>query len=340
MLQAPSASRGPRGFRRHRPCYENLALTRRGVPFGEKRIAMTFLTRAIPLALAALFLLAAGEPPPTATDVVAQRGDVRLTQTDLKDALSLLDPAARAQVTANPQALANFARERLLNMAVLAEASSKNWDKQPDVQRRIAETRDAVILQTYLASVVPPDPAFPSEAEVTSAYENNKARLVTPKQYHIAQIVFLVKPGAPPQEEEDVHKKASELRAQAVRPKADFSELAKKNSQEVQSAEKGGDVGWLREPDMIPAVRDVVSAMPEGGISQPVRVPDGWHVLKLLAVRPAGEVSLLDAKPQIVAALRQARGQRLMRTYLDDMIKAQPIQVNEIELTKQLNAGK
>jgi parvulin-like peptidyl-prolyl isomerase len=307
---------------------------------GEKRIAMTFLFRAIPLVLAALFLIAAGEPPPPANDVVAQRGDVRLSAADLKDALSLLDPAARAQVTANPQALANFVRERILNMAVLAEAASKNWDKQPDVQKRIAETRDAVILQTYLASLVPPDPAYPSEAEVTTAYENNKARLVIPKQYHIAQIVFLVKPGATPQEEEEVRKKAADLRAQAMRPKADFTELAKKNSQEVQSADKGGDVGWLREPDMIPAVRDVVSGMAEGAISQAVRVPDGWHVLKLLGVRPAGEVPLLDAKPQIVTALRQARAQRLMRAYLDDMIKAQPIQVNEIEVTKQLSVGK
>jgi peptidylprolyl isomerase len=301
---------------------------------------MTYSFRVVPLVLAVLFLVAAGEPPPPANDVVAQRGDVRLTDADLKDALTLLDPAARAQVTANPQALANFVRERVLNLAVLAEASSKNWDKQPDVQRRIAETRDAVILQTYLASLVPPDPAYPSEAEVTTAYENNRSRLVTPKQYHIAQIVLLVKPGATPQEDDEARRKASDLRAQAMRPKADFSELAKKNSQEAQSVDKGGDVGWLREPDMIPAVRDVVSTMAEGAVSQPVRVPDGWHVLKLLGVRPPGEVSLLDAKPQIVAALRQARAQRLMRAYLDDMIKAQPIQVNEIELTKELSLGK
>jgi peptidylprolyl isomerase len=128
----------------------------------KKPTVMIVLSRAIPLLLAALFLIAAGEPPTPpappapAADVVAQRGDVRLTSTDLNDALSLLDPAARAQVTANPQALANFVRERLLNMAVLAEARAKKWDAQPDVGRRIAETRDAVILQTYLTSLVPP----------------------------------------------------------------------------------------------------------------------------------------------------------------------------------------
>lgn len=299
---------------------------------------MTLLSRAIPLLLAAVFVIAADQPPEG--DVVAQRGDVRLTAADLKDALSLLDPAARAQVTATPQALANFVRERLLNLSVLAEAKAKQWDTQPDVVRRINETRDAVILQTYLASLVPADPMYPTEADVNTAYETNKARLVVPRQFHLAQIVLGVKPGATPQEEEDSRKKALDIRAQAVRPKADFADLARKFSQDPQSAEKGGDVGWLREPDMIPAVREAVTALTDTGISQPVRVPDGWHILKLLATRPAGQLPLQDARPQIVAALRQARAQRLMRGYLDDMLKAEPIQVNEIELTKQVSPAK
>jgi len=303
---------------------------------------MNLLSRAAPLLLGALLLSAAGEPPAapngaaTANDVVAQRGDLHLTGAELEDALSLLDPAQRTQVTANAQTLATFARERLLNMAVLADAQSKKWDARPDIVRRIAETRDAVIVQTYLGSLVPPDPMYPSEADVASAYEANKMRLVEPKQYHIAQIVLTVKPGSTPQQDEEVHKKALEIRAQAVRPKADFAELARTNSQEQPGGQNGGDVGWLREPDMIPGVRDVVAGLSDTAISQPVRVPDGWHILKLLGVKPAGQMPLQDAKPQIVAALRQARAQRLVRAYLDDMLKAQPIQVNEIELTKQV----
>jgi peptidylprolyl isomerase len=299
---------------------------------------MTILSRVIPLLLAGLFLIAADAPP--ASDVVAQRGDVRLTTEELQNALSLLEPAARAQVTATPQSLANFAREQLLNMVILTQAKANKWDERPEIIHRINETRDAVITQTYLASLVPADPAFPGEAEVTAAYESNKSRLVMPRQYHIAQIVLTVKPGATPQEAEEVHKKALDLRAKAMQPKADFADLARKNSQEPQSADKGGDVGWLREPDMIPAVRENVAGLIESGISQPVRVPDGWHILKLLAMKPAGEVSLLDAKAQIVVALRQARAQRLMRAYLDDRLKAEPIQVNEIELTKDSGPGK
>jgi peptidylprolyl isomerase len=298
---------------------------------------MTLLSRALPLLLAAFCLIAAGDSPPGA-GIVAQRGDVRLTAADLTAALADLDPQVRAQVTANQQTLANFARERVLNQAVLAEAKAAKWDQKPEIARKMDDARDAVVVQSWLASLVPSDPAYPPESEVTTAYENNRSRLLTPKQYHIAQIVLSVKQGATAQEDEEVRKKALDFRAQAGRPKADFAEIAKKNSQEKQSADNGGDVGWIRESDMLPAVREAVSGLAEGAISQPVRVPDGWHVLKLIGVKPPGEISLLDAKPQIVAALRQARAQRLMRAHLDEMVKTEPIQVNEIELNK--GAGK
>ena len=125
-----------------------------------------------------------------------------------------------------------------------------------------------------------------------------------------------------------------------MKPKADFADLARRFSQEQASAEKGGDVGWLREPEMVPAARDAIVALTEASVSAPVRMTDGWHIMKLLGAKPAGVLPLAEARAQIAQALRQQRAQRLMRAYLDEMVKTQPIQVNEIELTKQTGAGK
>jgi parvulin-like peptidyl-prolyl isomerase len=149
-----------------------------------------------------------------------------------------------------------------------------------------------------------------------------------------------VKPGATGQEEENVRKKALELRARAERSKADFAEIARKNSQDPATAEKGGDVGWLREPDLLPPVREALAGLPDNGVTQPVRAQDGWHILKLLETKAAMPVPLQDAKPQIVQLLRQARVQRLVRARLEEMLKTQPVAVNEIELAKQVGAGK
>ena len=204
-----------------------------------------------------------------------------MTDADLKDALGLLDPAARAQVTATPQALANFVRERLLNLSVLAQAKAKGRDTRPEVMRRMNEAASAVVLQTYLQAQVPPDPAFPTEADVTAAFEANKSHLILPKQYHLAQIVVGVKPGATPEEEEAARKKASDLRTAALRPKADFAEIAKKNSQDPASAGKRRRRGSAaRAGHDAGGARGRVWAAGRQTLSQPVRVPDGWHVLK------------------------------------------------------------
>jgi peptidylprolyl isomerase len=256
--------------------------------------------------LAMGLIMGAGDPP--SGDVVARRGDIVLTRPELAQSLARLDPAVRAQVVGSPQALANFARERVLNDAVIAEAHSQSWETKPEIARRIEEARNTVILQTYLASKVTPDPAFPSEAEVSKAYEANKGRLIAPKQYHLAQIVLLVPQGASATDDDDVRKHLLDLRNQVTKQKADFAEVA--------------------------------NQLGDGAVSQPVRMPDGWHLIKMLGSKPAGQIPLIDAKPQLVQALRQARVQGRIKEYLDQMLQAGPIEVNEIAVTKTISETK
>ena len=279
----------------------------------------------------ALLLIAASDPP---SGVVAQRGDVRLTAADVRDLLGRTDPAARAKVEANPAMLATFVRDRLLDQAMLAEARAKGWDQKPDVIQRANEARDVVVLQAYVASMAPNDPAFPTDADVAAAYEGNKNRFMLPRQYHLSQIVVLVPPGTP---DDEARRKIADMRGQTIRPKADFAELARKNSQDRTSADKGGDLGWLREDELIPALKDPLAGLPDNGTSDPIRLADGFHILRLSGTKPAGPAALADVKPQIVQALRQARAQQTIRTYIDEMQRKEPIQLNEIDLARQID---
>lgn len=291
------------------------------------------------VAFAALIMLAAAGDPPAA-DIVAQRGDVRLTAADVRAMLARIDPAARAKTEVSPTALAAFVRDRLLDQALMAEARAKGWDQKPDVVQRANDARDAVILQAYAASLVPEDPSFPTDAEVSAAYEANKSRFTVSKQYHLSQIAVLLPQNATKEAEDEARRKANELRAQAVKPKADFAELARKHSQERTSADKGGDLGWLREDELLPSLREPVAALPENGVSEAVRLADGFHILRLSGTKPAAPAALADVKPQIVQALRQARAQQALRAYIDAMLRDQPIQLNEIDLAKQVSASR
>ena len=281
------------------------------------------------IALLSLLFVATTLAGAHAEDIVAQRGALRLDAAELRALVAKADPAVRAQLQASPAALTEFVRERLLRLSLLAEAKAKGWDQTPDIAARIAEARDQVIVTSYIASLGVPDPAFPSDAELAAAYEANKAGLMRPRQYQLAQIVVLAPAGQP---DEAARKRITDLHQQAVRPRADFAELARKTSQDRASAERGGEIAWTREDQLVPAIRDAVASLPEGGVSEPVRTADSWHILKLLGIRPASPAPLAEVRDQLVQALRQQRSQQLIRAALDESLRKDPIKINEIAL--------
>ena len=299
------------------------------------------------LMTAGVFLAAADAPPPPqppqpqpVSDIVARRGDVQLTTGDIRDAIGRVDPNIRDQVLANPQALTEFVKERMIRQILLTELRAAKWDQNPDAVARANDARDSAFVQSWLASRAQIDPAYPTDAELQAAYEANKARFVIPPQYHVAQIAILVPAGSSKEADEEAHKKARDIRAQLMKPKADFAEIAKKNSQDQGSAPKGGDLGWLREDTIRSPVKEALKGMAENAISEPVRGPDAWHIVKLLGTKPQSLVPLDQVKPNLIAALRQARTQQASNAYLEGLLKQEPVQLNEIGLAAKLAAPK
>jgi len=280
-----------------------------------------------------VFLAAADAPP---ADIVARRGDVQLTTSDLRDALTRVDPAVRDQVLANPQTVSEFVKDRMIRQILLKEALTAKWEQNPDVIARANEARDTAILQSWLASHAQIDPAYPSQADLEAAYEANKARFAVPPQFHVAQIAFLMPANATKEADEEAHKKAKEIRGQLAKPKANFADIAKTSSQDVGSAPNGGDLGWLREDQLLKPVRDALAGLSENGISEPFRVKDAWHIVKLLGSRPQSTLPLDQVKPNLVAALRQNRAQQATNAYLEELLRKEPLQVNDIGLAARL----
>ena len=273
-------------------------------------------------------------------DIVAQRGDIKLTAADIRDMLDHADPAQRAQAQASQAALVDFVRDRLTRLSLLAEAHAAKWDQNADVIARANDARDTVIVQTYLASRTPSDPNYPSQADITATYEANKERFTVPKQYHVAQIAILVPAGAAKDVDEAAHRRAEALRQQALDPEDDFAELANKNSQDRATAGQGGDLGWLRADQFVPPLRDVITKLPENAVSEPVRSADAWHIVKLLGTKPPSVLPLEQVRDALVQALRQARAQQAASAYVEELLRKQPIQLNELDLAHRVAAAR
>ena len=63
-----------------------------------------------------------------------------------------------------------------------------------------------------------------------------------------------------------------------------FASLAHQYST-CPSKEKGGDLGWFKEGQMVLPFENAVRKMSTGSISKPVRTQFGWHIIKKTGVR-------------------------------------------------------
>ncbi|MXS85483.1 molecular chaperone SurA [Nitrosomonas sp. HPC101] len=65
---------------------------------------------------------------------------------------------------------------------------------------------------------------------------------------------------------------------------ADFMEMAKAHSED-SSASSGGDLGWISPGDTVPEFEQAMNTLLPGQVSQPVRTPFGWHLIKVIERR-------------------------------------------------------
>ncbi|MBS7379185.1 MAG: peptidyl-prolyl cis-trans isomerase [Sphaerochaetaceae bacterium] len=78
-------------------------------------------------------------------------------------------------------------------------------------------------------------------------------------------------------------RKAEELYERAKKGES-FQSLAHQYST-CPSKEKGGDLGWFGEGQMVPPFENAVRKMGTGSISKPVRTQFGWHIIKKTGAR-------------------------------------------------------
>ena len=273
----------------------------------------------------ALFLLAAATPALASDPVVARAGDKEITASQIQPYLAKVSPAERDALLQNPAALSRAVRTILLQRQLLDEAKSAEWEKKPETQALLARVRDAAIAESFLESVTALPPDYPSDAEITALYDTRKDSLRLPTQYRLAQIFIA--------SSEDKAKAKSEAGALAKQVKSgDFAALAKANSDEPVSAAKGGEVGWLAEDSIQPAIRKALSGAGKDAIAGPIELGDGFYFVKILDLREPRTATLDEVRPQLIAALRQERAALNRQAYLERLQAKAPVTLNEIAL--------
>lgn len=125
-----------------------------------------------------------------------------------------------------------------------------------------------------------------SEAEVTQAYEENKARLPHKEaRVGLRQIVLATQPSDASKKRARAH--IDSLRAELEKHPEDFESMAKKESMDPSSKDLGGDLGWNRRGRMVPEFDRMMFALNPGVISPVVETAFGYHIIRVDRVQPA-----------------------------------------------------
>lgn len=158
-----------------------------------------------------------------------------------------------------------------------------------------------------LSSDVLADQINVSDAEVQSHYDQNKKNYTTDEQRRASHILLNLKKDASDAEQKSVKSKAEALLAQVRKDPAQFAKLAKDNSQDTGSAERGGDLDFFSRGVMVKAFDDAVFKMKEGDISGLVQTDYGIHIIQLTAIKPAAIKSLDQVKAQLVSDIKKQK---------------------------------
>ncbi len=269
-------------------------------------------------------------------DVVARVGNADISADELRAYVGALGAREQAAVAKDPALLSQAVRMLLANRLVLQEVVARKWDQQPNVAAQLDRARESALVEIYLQSVSTPPESFPSEDELQKIYDANRGALLMPRQFQLAQIFVAAAKDGDKAAEDKAKKTLESIQAKLKAPGADFAAIA-----QVESDSKdGGDLGWVAENQIRPEIRAQVMGLAKNGLSEVVRLDDGWHVLKLIDTKAAYTRTLPEVREQLVQQMRAERATAMRRAYLAELLKQHPPILNELALSNLLDSSR
>jgi len=220
----------------------------------------------------------------------------------------LMDRNVKANVAQgqadSPALRAALKQELIARELMVQEAAKRGLDKRQETEDALSALKQNLLIDVLLADELGKQPV--TEDELKAEYDRQVKLLKSNdlQQYQLSVIVL----------ETEAHARAV---LADIKAGQSFAAMAQKHSVDA-SKDKGGDLGWLLAEQMTPAISNVVVNLAPGSVSAaPIQVGSLWHLVKASAKRPYEVPALQDSKPQLQAAVLQARRAAFFKKLLD-----------------------
>jgi len=205
------------------------------------------------------------------------------------------------------QALTFKAADYVSQVKVTDEMVKAFYEKNA-AQFEIPETIKAEYV--VLSNDVLADQITATDAEVQEFYKNNSKAYSVDEQRRASHILIAVAKDASSADKAKAKTKADSLLVELRKNPAVFAKLAKENSQDPVSAERGGDLEFFGKGAMVKPFEDAAFKLSKGEISDVVQSDFGYHIIEVTDIKPASIKPLDDVKAQIAADIKKQKASK------------------------------
>jgi foldase protein PrsA len=145
-----------------------------------------------------------------------------------------------------------------------------------------------------------------SDADVQAYLSKNHATLDTAKQVRAKHILV-------------ADLKTAQTIEDKLKGGADFAALAKQYSTDPSSKDKGGELGFFSQGQMVPAFQAAAFSQKIGEIGPPVKSPFGYHIIVVEEVKPPAVATFANSADKIRKLLTQQQQQQQIPAFLSNL---------------------
>ncbi|MFA6091314.1 MAG: peptidylprolyl isomerase [Elusimicrobiota bacterium] len=212
--------------------------------------------------------------------------------------------------------------KRQLLMRKVIEEKVRPLVKEPDEKTLQAafEKLKAVASSTQAVKGMP--------EETAQAYLSFGMRLhdSVSERVRVSHLLVKFSPGASMVERNQALKRAESLRRKIVEG-ADFAELAAKESDDAESAPRGGDLGFILKNWMPPEFEKSAFSLQVGDVSEPVESKFGYHLIRVQEKKAKDSLSFERVKGDVGQFLYTLSSQTELQSYIKKLRAAATVEL-------------
>jgi peptidyl-prolyl cis-trans isomerase C len=186
-----------------------------------------------------------------------------------------------------------------------------------------------------------------SDDEVKKFYDENPSKFEQPEMVRASHILLSTKDPESttkdlPEDLKAAKRKKAEDLLKRARAGEDFAKLARENSEDPGSKDKGGEYTFPRG-QMVPEFEAAAFSLKINEVSDIVTTQFGYHIIKLSEKIPAKKIELAKVSSEVKEYLKQQQMQKRqqdLQSYLDKLRKDSAVEILDDSLKlKETTAG-